>query len=170
MSADLPTAGSPSSHRAAHHGDRAAYRRGLPPAPAPAGAYVPVTQAGALAFTAGHTHAVRGHLEHRGAVGTPDGPDPAAARRCAALAVRNCLASLAHHLGGLDRVERVVSMTGYVAAAPGFTEHPAVLDGASEELLDAFGEHGRPSRAAVGVTSLPGGAVVEVSLVVAVRP
>ena len=49
--------------------------------------------------------------------------------------MRNCLASLAHHLGGLHRVERVVSMTGYVAAVPEFTAHPAVLDGASDELL-----------------------------------
>ncbi|MCJ8504734.1 RidA family protein [Kocuria flava] len=150
--------------------DREAYVRGLPPTPAPAGAYVPVTEAGALAFTAGHTHAVRGALGHRGPVGAPGGPDRETARSCAALAVRNCLASLAHHLGGLDRVVRVVAMTGYVAAAPGFTEHPAVLDGASEELLEAFGEDGRPSRAAVGVSSLPGGAVVEVSLVVALAP
>lgn len=146
--------------------DHQAYLHGLPPAPAPAGAYVPVTVAGALAFTAGHTHAVQGALEHRGAVGAPGGPGPDAARSCAGLAVRNCLSSLAHHLGGLDRVDRVVAMTGYVAAAAGFTEHPTVLDGASKELLEAFGEDGRPSRAAVGVTSLPDGAVVEISLVV----
>ena len=162
------------SHTPADRGrariDPDTFLRALPPTPSPVGAYVPVTEAAGLAFTAGHTHAVRGVLEHRGAVAAPDGPGPETARSCAALAVRNCLASLAHHLGGLDRVERVVSMTGYVAAAPEFTEHPAVLDGASEELLDAFGEDGRPSRAAVGVTSLPGGAVVEVSLVVAVRP
>lgn len=145
------------------------YLRGLPPTPDPAGAYVPVTVADPLAFTAGHTHAVRGALEHRGAVGAPEGPGTDTARSCAALAVRNCLASLAHHLGGLHRVARVVSMTGYVAAVPGFTEHPAVLDGASDVLLEAFGEDGRPSRAAVGVTSLPDGAVVEVSLVVALR-
>lgn len=149
--------------------DHAAYLRDLPPTPGPAGAYVPVTETGALAFTAGHTHAVQGALAHRGAVGAPDGPTAEDARECARLAVRNCLASLAHHLGGLGRVERVVSMTGYVAAGPGFTGHPAVLDGASAELLDTFGEDGRPSRAAVGVTSLPDGAVVEISLVVALR-
>lgn len=154
--------------RARH--DREAYLGALPPTPVPAGAYVPVTEAGPLAFTAGHTHAVRGALDHRGAVGSPEGPAAEDARGCARLAVRNCLASLAHHLGGLDRVQRIVSMTGYVAAAPGFTAHPDVLDGASEELLEAFGEDGRPSRAAVGVTSLPGGAVVEISLVVALRP
>lgn len=146
------------------------YVRTLPPAPVPVGRYVPVTEAGSLAFTAGHTHAVQGVLDHRGAIGAPGGPDPAAARSCAALAVRNCLASLAHHLGGLQRVERVVTMTGYVAAGREFTDHPAVLDGASEQLLAAFGEDGRPSRAAVGVSGLPGGAVVEVALVVSLRP
>lgn len=150
--------------------DSADYVRGLPPAPVPAGLYVPVTEAGPLAFTAGHTHAVQGVLDHRGALGVPGAPGLDAARSCAALAVRNCLASLAHHLDGLRRVERVVAMTGYVAAPPGFTDHPAVLDGASEELLAAFGEGGRPSRAAVGATGLPGGAVVEISLVVSLRP
>lgn len=150
--------------------DSADFARGLPPAPVPVGLYVPVTEAGSLAFTAGHTHAVQGVVDHRGAVGAPGGPDLATARSCAALAVRNCLASLAHHLGGLRRVERVVAMTGYVAAPPGFPDHPAVLDGASEQLLAAFGEDGRPSRAAVGVSGLPGGAVVEISLVVSLRP
>ncbi|MFI7483146.1 RidA family protein [Kocuria sp. M1R5S2] len=168
MPSDRSSAHSSSGGRARH--DHDAYVRDLPPTPRPAGAYVPVTEAGALAFTAGHTHAVRGALDHRGAVGTSDGPTTEQARECARLAVRNCLASLAHHLGGLARVERVVSMTGYVAATPGFTGHPAVLDGASAELLEAFGEDGRPSRAAVGVTGLPDGAVVEVSLVVTVRP
>ncbi|MFF0902135.1 UNVERIFIED_CONTAM: RidA family protein [Kocuria sp. CPCC 205316] len=163
-----PSSGRPPATGRARH-DHEAYVRGLPPTPRPAGAYVPVTEAGALAFTAGHTHAVQGVLTHRGAVGAPDGPAAEDARECARLAVRNCLASLAHHLDGLGRVAQVVSMTGYVAAAPGFTAHPGVLDGASDELLDAFGEDGRPSRAAVGVTSLPDGAVVEISLVVALR-
>lgn len=163
-----------STHHASAAGrarrDHEAYLGELPPTPVPAGAYVPVTEAGSLAFTAGHTHAVRGALHHRGAVGSPKGPTSEDARDCARLAVRNCLASLAHHFGGLERVQRIVSMTGYVAAAPGFTAHPGVLDGASEELLEAFGEDGRPSRAAVGVVSLPDGAVVEIALVVALRP
>ncbi len=168
MIPDLPPTQPPTQGRA--RTDLDAYLRTLPPTPTPAGAYVPVTEAGLLVFTAGHTHAVQGTLVHRGMIGIPKGPTPEDARGCARLAVRNCLASLAHHLGGLDRVERVVSMTGYVAAVPEFTAHPAVLDGASDELLAAFGESGRPSRAAIGVTSLPDGAVVEVSLVILLQP
>lgn len=150
--------------------DHDAYMSALPPVPRPAGNYVPVTRAGNVVFTAGHTHAVRGELAVRGSVGSPEGPGLETARECARLAVRNCLASLAHHLGGLHSVEGVVQMTGYVAADPGFASHPRVLDGASEELVDAFGEQGRPARAAVGVVSLPDSAVVEISLVVALRP
>lgn len=148
--------------------DHDAYVSTLPPVPRPAGSYIPVSRAGNIAFTAGHTHAVRGELAVRGAVGSPEGPSLETARECARLAVKNCLASLAHHLGGLSAVESVVQMTGYVAATPDFAAHPRVLDGASEELIDAFGAHGRPARAAVGVASLPDGAVVEISLVVAV--
>lgn len=150
--------------------DHDAYIRGLPPVPRPAGIYVPVSRSGDLAFTAGHTHAIQGKLSASGAVGSPAGPSLETARECARIAVRNCLASLAHHLDGLDAVEGIVQMTGYVAAGSDFAEHPRVLDGASEELMAAFGISGRPSRAAVGVSSLPDGAVVEVSLVVALRP
>ncbi|WP_369045672.1 RidA family protein [Sinomonas sp. P10A9] len=148
--------------------DHDAYVSTLPPAPRPAGDYIPVTRAGNLLFTAGHTHAVCGSLSARGAMGSARGPDLKTARECARLAVRNCLASLAHYLGGLRNVEGAVQMTGYVTAAPDFELHPRVLDGASEELVLAFGEQGRPARAAVGVASLPDGAVVEISLVVAV--
>ncbi|WP_052206993.1 RidA family protein [Sinomonas humi] len=147
-----------------------AYAAALPPAPRPAGSYTPVTEAGPLVFTAGHTHAIEGALDFKGCVGTDGGPSLDDARECARAAVRNCLATLNRHLGGLDRIEQVVQMTGYVAASPDFEDHPRVLDAASEELITVFGERGRPSRAAVGVASLPGGAVVEVSLTVSARP
>lgn len=148
--------------------DLEAYVAALPPVPRPAGNYVPVTRAGNLVFTAGHTHAVRGVLSARGAVGSADGPDLETARECARLALKNCLASLANYLGGLEAVEGIVQMTGYVAATPDVESHPRVLDAASEELVAVFGDQGRPSRAAVGVTSLPDCAVVEISLVAAV--
>ncbi|WP_413249626.1 RidA family protein [Sinomonas flava] len=144
----------------------AAYERSLPPTPEPGGLYAPVTQVGPFLFTAGHTHAVRGVLDFRGPVGSDDCPTVEDARACARLAVQNCMASLAGHLDGLGAVDRVVQMTGYVAAGPAFGDHPRVMDAASEELVAAFGERGRPARAAVGVASLPDGAVVEVSLVV----
>lgn len=143
-----------------------AYAETLPPVPEPAGTYAPVTQAGELLFTSGHTHAVAGALRFRGPVGGDGCPSLDDARECARLAVRNCLASLANYLGGLEEIGRVVQMTGYVAAPAGFEDHPRVLDAASDELGSAFGRSGLPSRAAVGVASLPGQAVVEISLIV----
>jgi enamine deaminase RidA (YjgF/YER057c/UK114 family) len=90
-------------------------------------------------------------------------------RSAAATAVLNCLASLSVHAGGLGRIDEIVSMTGYVCAGTDFADHPLVMDGASEVLVSYFGEKGRPVRAAVGVSSLPGGAPVEISLVATIR-
>lgn len=145
------------------------YERALPPTPTPAGRYVPITEAGSLLFTSGHTHAIEGVHRFRGAVGGEGCPTLQDARECARLAVRNCLSSLARYIGGLDKIDRIVQMTGYVTAPADFENHPKVLDGASEELSSAFGERGLPARAAVGVASLPGQAVVEISLTVTTR-
>jgi enamine deaminase RidA (YjgF/YER057c/UK114 family) len=139
----------------------------LPPTPLAAGKYVPVRQAGEVLYTAGHTSAVQGVLEHRGKVGEDLTIEQA--RDAAAKAVRNCLASLSAHAGGLDRIGGIVSMTGYVCAGDTFTDHPLVMDAASDVLAAHFGEHRRPARAAVGVSSLPGGAPVEISLIATFR-
>lgn len=136
--------------------------RPLPPTPAPGGNYVPVREVGGLLYTAGHTSAVQGNLEHSGQVGEDLTLEEG--RSAAAAAVLNCLASLAAHAGGLDRLGEIVSMTGYVCSGSDFTDHPLVMDGASEVLVSYFGDKGRPVRAAVGVSSLPGGAPVEISL------
>ncbi len=82
----------------------------------------------------------------------------ALARLCALQA----LAIARAELGSLDRVVRVVRVAGYVASAPGFTQHPAVINGASQLLLDVFGEAGRHARIAIGVAELPAGVPVEV--------
>lgn len=139
----------------------------LPPTPRPAGDYVPVREVGGLLYTAGHTSAVQGILEHRGRVGEDLAVEEG--RSAAATAVLNCLASLAAYAGGLERIGEIVSMTGYVSAGSDFTDHPLVMDGASEVLVSYFGDRGRPVRAAVGVSSLPGGAPVEISLLATTR-
>lgn len=139
----------------------------LPPTPQPAGNYVPVREAAGLLYTAGHTSAVQGHLEHRGSVGGNLTVEEG--RSAAAGAVLNCLASLAAHAGGLEHIGEILSMTGYVCAGSDFMDHPLVMDGASEVLVSYFGERGRPARAAVGVSSLPDGAPVEISLVATIR-
>lgn len=139
----------------------------LPPTPQPAGNYVPVRKAGGFLYTAGHTSAVQGFLEHRGRVGQDLTVEQG--RSAAATAVLNCLSSLAAYAGGLDRIGEIVSMTGYVCAGSDFTDHPLVMDGASEVLVSYFGDQGRPVRAAVGVSSLPDGAPVEISLMATIR-
>jgi enamine deaminase RidA (YjgF/YER057c/UK114 family) len=88
-----------------------------------------------------------------------------AARWCAL----NALSVLASELGNLGRIERVLTVLGFVAAAPGFVEQPAVVDGASRLLRDVFGDAGRHSRSAIGVAALPRGGAVEIEVEVALR-
>ena len=90
-------------------------------------------------------------------------------REAAAVCALNALAVLEEALGDLDRIERVMSVTGYVASAPDFHEQPAVIDGASAILFDIVGEAGRHSRSALGVAALPRGGAVEIEVVVALK-
>jgi enamine deaminase RidA (YjgF/YER057c/UK114 family) len=140
----------------------------LPPVPAPVANYVPVTLAGGLAFVAGQVAVEGGRPLWSGKVGRDLDVEAAAgaARRCALQA----LAALREALGSLDRVRRVVRVTVYVASAEGFTAQPAVANGASDLLVEVFGEAGRHARVAVGVAELPLGAPVEVELVAEVSP
>ena len=139
----------------------------LPAVAAPAGAYVPAVVAGDLVYTAGQLPFVDGTLARTGVLGVDVAVDEAA--DLAAVAALNALAAVASVLDGLDRVSRVVKVTGFVASAPGFTEQPRVINGASQVLVDVFGEHGRHARSAVGVAALPLGSPVEVELVVQFR-
>lgn len=139
----------------------------LPPAPQPVAHYTPVREANGLLFLAGQTPHVQGHLEHRGLVGVNVSLEDAQAM--ARLAALNVLALLTQHTGGLDRVESIVSMTGYVACGPDFSDHPLVMNGASDVFVAVFGEAGAHARASVGVSSLPGGAPVEISVIASVR-
>src|SRR5262245_35760561 len=90
----------------------------------------------------------------------------AAARVCAL----NALAVLKAELGSLDRITRIVTVTGYVACVPGFEQQPAVIDGASQVLHQIFGDAGRHTRSAIGVAALPRGAAVEIEVTAAVYP
>ncbi|MGN6744404.1 MAG: RidA family protein [Amnibacterium sp.] len=139
----------------------------LPPVAAPAGAYVPAIVAGDLVYTAGQLPFVDGALARTGVLGQD--VEVGEAADLAGVATLNALAAVASVLDGLDRVTRVVKVTGFVASAPGFTEQPRVINGASQVLVDVFGEHGRHARSAVGVAALPLGSPVEVELVVQFR-
>jgi len=110
---------------------------------------------------------VAGALVHPGVCGadvsTAEGAT--AARWCAL----NALSVLRAELGSLDRIDRVLSVLGFVASAPGFVDQPTVVDGASRLLFEVFGEHGRHSRSAIGVAALPRGGAVEIEVEVALR-
>ncbi len=132
----------------------------LPPLPAPAGLYAPCVRSGALLFISGQVPMKDGQPMARGKCGDTFTVEQAAplARQCALQA----LAIARAELGSLDRVRRVVRVGGFVASAPGFTSQPAVINGASQLLIDVFGEAGRHARAAVGMAELPFGVPVEV--------
>lgn len=133
------------------------------------GAYVPVLVDGDLAHTSGMLGVADMQLAFPGCVG--DDLTLEEGKESARAACITVLSALHHHLGSLDRVEQVVRVTGFVRAAPGFSELPAVLDGASELLLEVFGEGaGAHVRSAIGVSALPVGGSVEVELVARVRP
>jgi enamine deaminase RidA (YjgF/YER057c/UK114 family) len=137
------------------------------PAPAvPVAAYVPCVRTGSLVYVSGQVPVLDGKPSHLGHLGDnvdlEDGR--AAARTCAV----NVLAALKAELGELSRVRRVVKVTGFVASTPDFTDHPKVINAASELFGDVFGDAGRHARAAIGVVALPLGVPVEVEAIVEV--
>ena len=91
-------------------------------------------------------------------------------RAAARLCVCNCLALLNDFAGGLDRVVRIVHVTGYVNSAPGFVKQGAVIEAASQLLYQIFGEQGLHARTSFGVAELPGGSACEIELVAQMRP
>ena len=132
----------------------------LPVPPATAGLYSPVVQTGNLLFVSGQIPSRGGAVAATGKVGGDITIEEGAA--LARLCAINGLAQLRAHLGSLDRVVRAVRVGGFVASAPGFTDQPKVINGASQLLLDVFGDAGRHARTAVGVAELPLGVPVEV--------
>lgn len=139
----------------------------LPPVAAPVAAYVPAVSSGSQVFTSGQLPFVDGALPLTGKVGAEVAPERAA--ELAATCCLNALAAVEDVLGSLDRVARVVKLTGYVASAPDFTGQPGVINGVSDLMAEVFGEAGRHARSAVGVAELPLGSPVEVEAIVQVR-
>ena len=139
----------------------------LPEVAAPIAAYVPAARTGNLVFTSGQLPTVDGKLLATGKVGSDVDVDTAkaAAQRCAL----NGLAAVKQVIGDLDRIVRIVKVVGFVAVDPSFTNHSAVVNGASELLGALFGEAGLHARSSVGMASLPLDAPVEVELIVEVR-
>ncbi|RJL06515.1 RidA family protein [Paracoccus aestuarii] len=138
----------------------------LPEAPMPAANYVPFVQTGNLVFISGQISAdENGLITGKLGDGTSVEDGAAAARRCG-LAL---IAQLKSAVGDLDRVTRVVKLTGFVNSTPDFTDQPKVINGCSDLMVEVFGDAGRHARAAVSAPSLPFGVAVEIEAVFEVR-
>ena len=137
----------------------------LPASSAPIANYVRAVRTGNLVFLAGHGEcgtSLKGKL----GAGVPIDSGYASARRVALC----LLSSLKAEIGDLRKVRRIVRLVGMVNATPEFTDHPRVINGASDLLVQLFGERGRHARAAVGMGSLPTGMAVEIEMIVEVEP
>lgn len=138
----------------------------LPLTSKPLAAYVPAMQSGNLVFTAGQLPMVNGELAEKGKVGGAVSPERA--KELATICSLNALAAIKSVIGDLERIQRVVKVVGFVASEPDFAGQPAVVNGASEFLVEVLGERGVHARSAVGVAVLPLDAPVEVELIVEV--
>ena len=138
----------------------------LPMAPKPVANYVPVVRAGDLLFLSGVLPSRDGQLILTGKLG--QGITIEQGMEAAKVAALNALAIVRSEVGSLDKVKRIVKMVGHIASAPGFTDQPQVLNGASDLLVQIFGEAGKHARVAVGAAELPRQAPLEIELIVQV--
>jgi enamine deaminase RidA (YjgF/YER057c/UK114 family) len=136
----------------------------IPEVAKPVASYLPAMVTGNLVFTAGQLPFISGVLQATGKVGSTVSAD--AAHGYARTAVLNALAAIETAIGSVDRITRVVKLVVFVASEPDFTGQPGVANGASDVLVEIFGDAGRHARSAVGVAVLPLDAPVELELVV----
>jgi len=134
----------------------------LPDVVPPLAAYQPAVRSGPYVYTSGQLPMVKGELAATGKVGAEVSPERA--KELAAICALNALAAVRSVAGDLDRIARVVKVTGFVASTPDFTGQPAVINGASELLREVLGDKGVHARSAVGVAVLPLDAPVEVEI------
>jgi enamine deaminase RidA (YjgF/YER057c/UK114 family) len=140
----------------------------LPAVPKPIGAYVLSTQTGSLLYTSGIGPQRDGQFPYQGQVGAELTIEEG--RAAARLCMLNLLSLIRDAAGSLDRVARVVKVLGFVASAPGFGDQPLVMNGASELLIEVFGDRGRHARSAIGVNELPRHIAVEIEMIVELLP
>ncbi|MCX7875965.1 MAG: RidA family protein [Melioribacteraceae bacterium] len=138
----------------------------LPEAAKPLAAYVPAQKAGNLIFTSGQLPTKEGKLVATGKVGKDVSEEDAieAAKICAV----NCLSAVKTLINDLDKIEQIVKLVVFVNSEAGFTSQPKIANGASEFIVNIFGEKGKHARSAVGVSELPLNAPVEVEMIVKV--
>ena len=140
----------------------------LPPAPTPIASYVPAVRSGNLVFLAGQGPLVNGKPTVTGKVGADLTEEEG--YKAARATILTSLAVLRAEIGSLDRVRRVVKLVGWVNSAPGYTRQPWVVNGASDLLVEIFGEAGKHARSSVGANELPLNIPVEIEIVVEIAP
>jgi enamine deaminase RidA (YjgF/YER057c/UK114 family) len=140
----------------------------LPPPPAPIGNYVPYRIGGNLLFLSGVGPRKADGSLITGKVGASVSIEQGyeAARICGLNMLTNMIAAL----GSLDRVDTILKVLGMVNAVPDFQQHPRIIDGCTDLLVEVFGDNGRPARSAVGVASLPRDIAVEIEAVILIKP
>lgn len=139
----------------------------LPVAPKPVAAYISATQTGNLVFTSGVLPMKEGKLLYTNKIeSSPNSIEHGV--EAAKLCTLNAL-SIINDFVGIDNIEKVVKLTGFVKSENGFTGQPVVINGASELLVEIFGESGKHVRSAIGVNELPLGAAVELEMIVQVK-
>ncbi len=139
----------------------------LPEPPKPLAAYVPAVISGDLVFTAGQLPIADGELKYSGKLGNEVSEEDG--KKAAEICALNCLSAIKGVIGELNRIERVIKLTVFVNSAEGFTNQPAVANGASELMEKIFGKNGSHARSAVGVNELPKNAPVEIEMLVKLR-
>ena len=140
----------------------------LPNAPSPVSNFLPAVQSGNLLFVSGQTCHWNGERHFVGKLGGEISLEQG--QKAARLCALNLLAQAKRFLAGdLDRIVRVVRLGGFVNGTPAFGDQPKVLNGASDVMVDVFGDAGRHSRTAVGAAALPGGVAVEIEAVFEIR-
>jgi len=139
----------------------------LPQPPAAAGSYVPTVRTGNLLYCAGTICFMNGAMTHSGQVGKEQTVETG--KKAAEVCALNTLANIKAALGSLDQVARIVFVSGFVNAVDGFSDSPAVINGASDLFVKVFGDAGKHARAAVAVAGLPKNSTTEVQVVVELK-
>lgn len=139
----------------------------LPIPPNPAGSYIPIVRTGNLAFVSGQIPIKDGKIVYSGKVTKDLSLEDA--QKAAQLCVINALAQLKSEFGDLERISKIIRLSGYVNSPPDFIEQPKVINGGSDFLFEIFGKKGQHARIAIGVSSLPLNSAVEIDLIVEVN-
>jgi len=136
----------------------------LPNAPKPAGSYIPVVISNNIAYVSGQIPVKGGKVVFSGKVPTQQSIEEAG--KAAKLCALNALAQLKASLGNLDRINKIIRVSGFVNSTPEFDQQPTIINSASDLLFNIFGEKGKHTRIAVGVASLPLESTVELDMIV----